>query len=1778
MVTYQNKKPKFRAENTVFYEAIEDSTQQKVFVQEIEDSYYSLDELVSLKNDYEITHDLPVTGVLKSLELVKMQHSIALVKEYFNGIPLSEFITDRRLPITDCLTIGIEMARVIEQIHAQQIIHKGINPANFIIDPDTLQLRLFNFSTATLLHKEQVEINRFERVKGSLFYISPEQTGRMNRSVDYRTDLYSLGVTLYHLFCGQLPFRYQQVTELVHAHLAKQPEELCILNPNIPYPLSAIVMKLLAKNAEDRYQSAKSLKSDLQQCLHLYQQTGAITAFVPGKDELSSTFSISEKLYGRRQEIQQLNDMLDKARNGSVELMLIAGYSGVGKTRLINEIHKPIAKENGYFTSGKFDQYNRNNPYSAIANAFGSLIRQFLTESPAEFTNWQKTVAAALDGDGQVLIDVIPELELLIGKQQSALKLGFSETQDRFFKLFTRFIQAIATEANPLVVFIDDLQWADSGSLELLYTLLTEPELRHVLLIGAYRDNEVTPITPSHPLMLMLERLSGIRKAVITLTLNELNKEEVNQLIADSLHREAESTYELTAQVMKKTGGNPFFINQFLLKLVQEDLIYFDSTIGTWQWNLGGISSMNITDNVVDLVVTKIQTLSSATQHVLKLASCIGNRFDLDTLSLISEKEKFRVTRLLWEAIKEELLTPVNQRSQHFNDQLWVELDVKDYSGNAVFKFSHDRIQQAAYSLIANNEKKITHLHIGRLLRRNLDPKKLNDTVFDVVVHFNSAADLITDREERIAVAQLNYIAAERAKNANSYQPALLYYRTGMAFISQADAPALYSDFLIARSECEYFCGNYAAAEETFDAAFSNAHDDLGKAEILARKMQLYENTSRHTEAIRTALKGLNLLGIHLPEKPGTISITVELLKVKYFLRNKSIDDLKDAPNLTSPKLILAMKILMNLWGPAYLHNQNLLALSILRMVNISARFGNSPPSALAYSFYGFVCCAQLNDIKNGYDYGKLGLWLNEKFDDKTLRSKVYVIYGGCIAHWHDNFNDTLDYLRKAHEVGIEANDLIYAGYALNFLTKNQFLGGEDLDTVYGSMKRCLHFGRQVYHLTTLHHLLVEARQICALMGIPEDPAVFMDSTNVSTHMEQLIAFAEKDGVPLPLTAHYIYQAELCYLFGEYEQALAYFEKGEKSIASMLGLVEEARLSFFLSLTLLALCRENKITQKEALGKVKAHQKRMRKWADNAKGNFKAKYLLVAAEEAAIRNQFANASHLFREAKAAAETSNIIQDIALINEQAGTFYKQQGLDEIGNSLLGEAIINYMHWGAKAKANQLKAKYPQKAVLTPTSLPSIADAFPITSTSSIDLQSIFKAATVISGEVVFEKLLEKLLRIVLENAGAETGIIILEKNGSLVAVAESSIELETVTHLDDIPVNRIENLPQSIVQFVYHTLETLIVSNAHNDMRFAKDPYLNAKKPKSILCQPILQHGNVIAIIYLENNLAVDVFTPARFEVLKLLSGQIAVSVQNALLYKKELELSRAYQRFVPVDFLSALGHQSILQVKLGDSIDKDMTVMFCDIRSFTSISERLTPKESFDLINEYLALVGPIVRNNNGFINHYLGDGFIALFKDNPVDALRATIEINNKLAIYNSGRINTNNYPLILGTGLHTGHISMGIIGDNERHDANVISDAVNISSRLEGLTKHFGVRTILSEETLSRIPDTYEFLFRFLGRVKVKGKEKVLVIYEMVNAEEAEIRKRKQQNLNTYQKGINAYYSKNFDEAILAFKQVLSQNPDDIPARLYLQRAERLIAMPLPSDWDGIEQMLEK
>jgi serine/threonine protein kinase len=845
-----------------------------VIIKVLGNQYPSFSELLQFRNQYTIAKNLNLRGIIQTYSLETYRNGYALIVEDFGGISLKEWTEKGKTApsLADFLQMAIDLSNTLDILYRHRIIHKDIKPANILINPQTKQVKLIDFSIASLLPRDTQTLMSPNLLEGTLGYLSPEQTGRMNRGVDYRTDFYSLGVTFYELLAGELPFQSHDPMELVHSHIAKQPPSLHEINPQIPSVLSEIVSKLIAKNAEDRYQSALGLKHDLEKCLSQWQKTGNIVLFELGERDLSDRFTIPEKLYGRQTEVETLLKAFDRVANPlsspltkgghrGGEMMLVAGFSGIGKTAVVNEVHKPIVGARGYFIKGKFDQFNRNIPFSAFVQAFRDLMGQLLSESDAQLQAWKTQILEAVGENGQVIIEVIPELERIISPQPPAVELSGTSAQNRFNLLFQKFIQVFTTQEHPLVIFLDDLQWADAASLKLLQLLMVESTVGYLLVIGAYRDNEVLA---AHPLMLTLEAIAQSDSIVNTITLQPLSHASLNQLVANTLNCSTALAQPLTDLVFQKTQGNPFFATQFLKALHQDCLINFDTQLGHWQCDIAKVRSATLTDDVVEFMALQLQKLPKATQTILQLAACIGNSFDLSTLAIVSEQTEAEAATHLWKALQEGLILP---QSEVYKFYLGTVQTTDTTHESVIYRFLHDRVQQAAYSLIPESEKKATHLKIGQLLLGKTPQLTQKDNIFDIVNQLNIGIELIVNQAQLNHLASLNLLAGKKAKAATAYVDAARYLNTSLALL-ESDSWQTQYDLTLAiyleTAEAEYLNVNFSRLESLAQIVFSHAQTLLDRIKIYELQIQSYQSQSMMTRAIDIGFEALEALGINL--------------------------------------------------------------------------------------------------------------------------------------------------------------------------------------------------------------------------------------------------------------------------------------------------------------------------------------------------------------------------------------------------------------------------------------------------------------------------------------------------------------------------------------------------------------------------------------------------------------------------------------------------------------------------------------------------------------------------------------------------------------------------------------------------------------------------------------------------------------------------------------------------------------------------------------------------
>ncbi len=1284
---YQVTEKLHESTNSLVYRGNRRADDQPVIVKMLKQAYPSPESIAWFKREYETTQTINLPGVIDVYSWEKLESNWVMVLEDFGGESLNRIIPKQEFTIAEFLHLAIEIVDILGQVHQQHIIHKDINPSNIILNQKTGKLKLIDFGISTTLSREISTFRNPNVLEGTLAYISPEQTGRMNRAIDYRTDFYSLGVSFYELLTGELPFPSNDVLELVHCHIAKQPTPPQELKPEIPPILSALLLKLMAKNAEERYLSAYRIKADLEECLRQWQTKGQIDAFVIDQHKVSDQFQIPQKLYGREQEISTLLAAFDRVSQGASEMMLVSGYSGIGKSVLIQEVYKPLTRQHGYFISGKFDQFQRDIPYASLIQAFRSLVQQLLTESEAEIHNWREKLQRELGKNGQVIIEFFPEVELIIGPQPPLPELPPTELQNRFNFVFKKFIKIFSQPEHPLVIFLDDLQWADRASLKLIQLLMTAGDNKYLFFIGAYRDNEVNDV---HPLTQSLEQLEKARVIIKRILLTPLGLTDVTQLIVDTFLGDSITAKSLGKLIQEKTGGNPFFINEFIKSLYSEGWLYFNYPSEQWEWDIEQIKAQPLTDNVVELMIKNVKKIPTATQAVLKLAACIGNQFDLKTLAVIYEKSIGETATDLQSALQSGLIVPLSYAYQ------LVELDIEGLSNQLVveYKFAHDRIQQAVYSLIPKVDTQAVHLGIGKLLLQNTSSEESEQKLFEIVNQLNKGQELIEEQTERNELARLNLRAGKKAKSSAAHQLGFNYLQTGLSLLGNQSWSQQYNlslNLYVEAAEAAYTIANYDQMEPLTEIILQNAQTLLDKVKVYEVKMQAYCAQRKFIEAVKTGLDVLKLLGIELPEQSSQSDLTAEIEQIKSALDGRQAQQLMDLPQMTDPYKLAAMRVMNYLFSPAYIAMNQLSLVIWCRQVNLSIQYGNSPDSAFPYAGYGLILCL-LGELEAGYQFGQLALKLLERFKDKTFKARTYAAYKFQLKHWKEPLRDTSSLSIEAYQSAIEIGDLEYAASPMVTYAYALYLSGVELIDAKKETAKAIVATIQTQQEAYLHWTQTYMQAILNLMGEAENPCRLIGE---AYDEEKMMPVHLAGGDRSALMHAYSHKLALCYLFQEFQQAVENADQFEDYAANAGSSFILSTAYFYDALARLAFYPDASETERaEILTKVAAKQEKMELWAKQAPMNFLHKFYLVEAERSRVLGKDSEARDYYDRAITLAHKNDYLNDEALAYELAGKFYLARNQNHVARHYLQDAHYTYQGWGAVAKVKDLEARYPQ----------------------------------------------------------------------------------------------------------------------------------------------------------------------------------------------------------------------------------------------------------------------------------------------------------------------------------------------------------------------------------------------------------------------------------------------------------------------------------------------------
>lgn len=1453
----------------------------------------SPEEVALYQREYEILRTLDDPSAVRVYELIKLNHRLILVLEDIGGEPLGQRLQQGVFDLAGFLAVALRLCASVGVLHRGRIIHNDLNPANILLTLGGERLQLIDFGSATTLSATLTTFQNLETLEGTLAYMSPEQTGRTGRSLDQRSDLYSLGAVFHHMLAGHPPFSAPDAAGLVFAHLTKEPEPLEALVPGLPQVLAQLVRKLLSKNPEDRYQGVWGLQADLARCQARLQDYGAVVDFPLGTEDLPDTLHFPSRLYGRDRDIATMLEILESARRGGTQLLAMAGYSGIGKTALVQELYRPLTGYRGLFTSGKFDQLRKNVPFDAVRSALKELVRQTLTTDEGRLDELRRKLGHALAGRGQVLLEVVPELELLLGPQEPVPALGPSDSQARFNQVFQAFFRVFCSAEQPLVIFLDDLQWADRASLLLLELMLTDPELHHLLVIVAFRDNEVSD---THPLTLLLRRLEKASLPVHRMVLSPLGGGALTEFLADTLKCAPETVRPLAELLHRKTEGNPFFVHHFLQLIHHEKLLTFDYAAHRWTWQLSRIEAQSITENVVELMVRRLQQLPDAAQDVLRLAACLGNRFDLDTLAIVYEKCPADTFRDLRPPLDAGFVLPASS------------LEVLGVEGSTEsqallvrrFRFVHDRVQQAAHALIPSSERAALHLRIGRLLLDNLSPAQQAERLFEIADHLNQGSALIVDPVEWLELVRLDLEAGKRAEAATAYAAASGYLEAAAAHVDEALWRDHYEMALALgqqRARVAYLCGDFEKAEQVIHAAGEHARSAPDKAELYSILLVQYTLRTRYAEAIRVGRHALGLLGVTLPEDEEDLEAARDaaMAEVDRALAGRPISCLAELPMVTAREQRIAMRLLSALGPPCYRSHPRLWGVVVATAARLSLESGNAPQVSYTYPAYGGLLAFVRHDYESTREFGEVALRLSEKFGEPQERCVFLLMAGSSVRHWSAPLKAATASYLAGYEVGIGSGNLQYAAYCLGHNLYCRFFQGAAAADWREEIATARAFAREKQNQWAIDLAdgcwLLAQRMTGQRVGDAGDPGDASDASALGAagvDEREYIERLERRNLQ-PLCIYYIMKARLMLLLGDVAEAWELCQKAEPLLLRVAtqGLLPWPEHRFTQCMVYTQLLGLQGLVEEDQLQEeLEAYHRHLRQWAVHSPANFQHKELLVQAEVARLRGEAGGALPYYVRAVEAARSEGFIQHAALASELAARLLQQQGRERLAVGYLYEAKHAYARWGAIPKLEQLDRQLSQLETLGP-SLQGGGEGHQLggTTVTQLEALAVIKASQVLSGQMVMGRLLESLMSFVIEHTGAERGALLLVNGQGLTVAAEASLDRQGIQvrmHSDE---RRPEgDLPVSLLNYVRRSWERVILADVMEAGPFAADDYLSRVRPKSVLCLPIIRQTELVGLLYLENNLIARAFTPDRLAVLEVLAAQSAISIENARLY------------------------------------------------------------------------------------------------------------------------------------------------------------------------------------------------------------------------------------------------------------------------------------------------------
>lgn len=1728
-------------------------------------------ELAGFQWAYDLACEADERAIVRHIELRRVGASVALIMQDAGGVALAKLVAGQRLALPRWLDLCGAIATALGRLHETGIVHRDVNPHNLLLMEATSEVRLIDLGLAIRLRRMALGTQSAQQIEGTLAYMSPEQCGRIDAPVDQRSDLYSLGVTLFELACGRRPFEYAAASEMAHAHVARPAPSLRSLREDFPQVVSDMVAHLLAKNADARYASAQSLAHDLAHCAAELRRSGAVRAFVIGQVDASSSFRIASRLYGRESEQRQMREALASAALGHRVLVTVGGISGIGKTALVNDLQRHVAATQGVCCSGKFDQF-QTEPYLGLLKALRGLLRLQLAEPEAQLAPRRLALQAALGIHGQILTRVLPELHAIVGDQPPATEVPPRDAERRLHLLVGRVLAVFATPQQPLVMFIDDLQWADPPSLQLIEALAADPQLAHLLLVVGLRSNEVGP---GHPVHASLASVASAVQVTLPLALGPLQAGDVRQLLADTLRAEPGDVQALAQQIHGVAAGNPFFVGEFLHALRERGFFRHDPARNAWTWDLARLPDYALPDNVAALVTQRLGELPATCLDLLDTASCVGSEFDLRTLARVHEVEQSAAAAALAPAIRCGVIVPLDAHYKVFESLREWPLTAASAAelGTAHYRFQHDRVRQTVHERLDDERRSQRHLLIGRLLVKNLSEEELEQRLVEVFGHIAFGAHQLDDAAERAQLARLGLRAGVRAHAGLAFDTARRLLQTASSLL----APAAWRDdydtaygIHLAQAHCAFALTRIEEFEASSALVIEHGRTALERADIHGLRLRVRHTQNRFALAVDIAVKEAASLGTVLPRKPRLPHVLWGVVQTLALQRGRDPRDFNQLGAATDPKIHATVSLLTSASNPAYFAEPNLLPLIGMACTRLSIQHGMSPQSAYGFAVWALVLCGVLGHIENGYRFGTLALEVGKRYGGADEARARFVV-DAFVRHWKEPLPDVARLLHTDWAYNRDSGDSQNATYCAGVLLYTHFLAGGSLDAQERYADSIAYLvGCEL--LDAKHSFLAWVELFAALRSPALPDALEGTWFSMADRMPEFEGVSNFVQIAISALAAGI----LDHLAGRLNQAEARFATAARYEENILGQVLVPGLAFFRALNAYRRVADG-LADKSVLKMARKQRGRIKVWAKFAPFNLDHRLGLLDAEEALARGQVAQAILLLHRVVQQAAAGALFYQ-ALAWQRLASVLHAQGAQHSGAQAAAAASACFMQWGSPALAASVPGWVPARDASTRTAS-TRSGSGDTGHLGGTDLQHVFNAMAAIASETDEQALLARLMPALMQAAGADRALLLLEDaQGTLGIEAEASLEGTTC---DRTALDGYARVSRRAVDLALRASEPVLIDDAADAPLLANESHAREAGVASILALAIALQGRTIGVLYLENHLARNAFAAQRVEVTQALAAQVGIALDNARLHARvqnaltaQTALANANRRFVPEQFLSGLGFNSIAEVNLNEAIEREMNVLFVDLRGFTQLSLRLGARGTVAMINRYLSHVQPGIAAHGGFVGQYYGDGVLALFPGDSDSALRGAVAMCRGLEGYNRSR--GDEFPeLHFGMGLHSGPLTLGTIGDPDHFQCCVVGDSVNLASRMEGLTKHFCATLVVSEATARQVRAREEFGLRALGCVEVAGRGQPLDVFECVGCYPESVQLQIASTSAAYARALAAYRVGAWADALDAFDACAAACASDAVVRAFARRCRERAGQAFL--WDGVERPLK-